>query len=373
MLEGLAVWALLIYLLRLVGMPWNKATKMFAYLGGMSWLMFVWVGLINYAPMDLSGGSVVQSPHIQLKPDNINVNGKVKRIYVQPNQDVKKGQLIYEIENEPYQIALKQAKVAKQSALIAFDTAQQNIEIAKLNHQTLIHDEKILNNERSTANSDYDLQVKMLKRYETQNQVAQNTISQSVIDKQRSAVEIAKQKVNSITSKLRQNTLSIERAKQEISRSILTVQSKKSDYDDKIQLVAKAEWDLKSTQVFAPADGFVTNFILREGQLISRIPRLQMYTNEKYVLMRVNHQAIRNVQVGQVAEFSSSVYPGKIFAAEVEGIVEATGEAQGNLIGFDQSIHSTTSKNLNNKHHFVRLKVIETEDYDLPVGSVGLA
>lgn len=373
MLEGLAVWALLIYLLRLVGMPWNKASKMFAYLGGMSWLMFVWVGLINYAPMDLSGGSVVQSPHIQLKPDNINVNGKVKRIYVQPNQDVKKGQLIYEIENEPYKIALKQARVAKQSALIAFDTAQQNVEIAKLNHQSLIHDEKILNNERSAANSDYELQAKMLKRYETQNQVAQNTISQSVIDKQRSAVEIAKQKVNVMTSKLRQNTLGIEKAKQEISRSILTVQSKKSDYDDKIQLVAKAEWDLKSTQVFAPADGFVTNFILREGQLISRIPKLQMYTNEKYVLMRVNHQAIRNVQVGQVAEFSSSVYPGKIFAAEVEGIVEATGEAQGNLIGFDQSVRSTTSKNLNNKHHFVRLKVIETEDYDLPVGSVGLA
>ncbi len=34
MIEGLAVWALFIYLLRMVGMPWNKATKSFAYLGG---------------------------------------------------------------------------------------------------------------------------------------------------------------------------------------------------------------------------------------------------------------------------------------------------------------------------------------------------
>ncbi len=34
-----------------------------------------------------------------------------------------------------------------------------------------------------------------------------------------------------------------------------------------------------------------------------------------------------------MAEFSSAVYPGKVFAAEVEGIVEATGESQGNLIG----------------------------------------
>lgn len=44
MLEGLAVWALFIYLLRLIGMPWNKDTKAFAYLGGTSWLLFVWVG-----------------------------------------------------------------------------------------------------------------------------------------------------------------------------------------------------------------------------------------------------------------------------------------------------------------------------------------
>lgn len=373
MLEGLAVWALFIYLLRLVGMPWNKATKAFAYLGGTSWLLFVWVGLINYTPMDLSGGSLVQSPHIQLRPDNIKVSGKVKHIYVQPNQEVTKGQLIYELESEPYQIALNQATVARQSALIALDTAQQDVEIAKLDHQSLIHDEKILNNELSAAQSDYALQQKMLDRYLHQNQVAKNTISQSDIDKQRSTMEMTKQKVHTIESKLEKNLLDVKRAQQQIARNELAVQSRQSDYDDKQQLVAKAEWDLKSTQVFAPEDGFVTNFILREGQLVSRIPRLQMYTHEKYVLMRVNHQAIRNIKVGQTAEFSSSVYPGKIFAAQVEGIVEATGEAQSNLFGFDQQIQATTGKNVNNKHHFVRLKIMETEDYDLPVGSVGLA
>ena len=74
MLEGLAVWALFIYLLRLVGMPWNKFTKAFAYIGGGSWLVFVWYGLITYAPMDLSGGSLVQSPHIQLRPAPTTIN-----------------------------------------------------------------------------------------------------------------------------------------------------------------------------------------------------------------------------------------------------------------------------------------------------------
>lgn len=373
MLEGLAVWALFIYLLRLVGMPWNKGTKCFAYLGGTSWLLFVWVGLINYAPMDLSGGSVVQAPHIQLRPSNPNVNGKVEHIYIEPNQKVKKGQLIYEIEKEPYQIALEQANVAVRSALIAFDAAQQDVEIAKLEHDSLLHDETIYQNELAAAQSDHLLQSKMLERYRNQNKVAPNTISQSDIDKQVNLVEIAKQRVGSTQSKLKKNSLNIEKAKQEISRLLHNVNSRKADYNDKQQQVAKAEWDLKSTQVYAPADGFVTNFILREGQLISRVPRLQMYTDEKYVLMRVNHQAIRNIKTGQTAEFSSSVYPGKIFSAEVEGIIEATGESQSNLLGLDQSVQATTGKNLNNKHHFVRLKVNETQDYNLPVGSVGLA
>lgn len=111
---------------------------------------------------------------------------------------------------------------------------------------------------------------------------------------------------------------------------------------------------------------------MREGQFVGLVPRIAMYTDEKYVLMRVNHQAIRNVKVGQSAEFASAVYPGKVFRAQVEGIVEATGEAQGSLLARDDNVRQTTGQNLNNKHHFVRLKLEEGE-YDLPVGAVGLA
>lgn len=86
---------------------------------------------------------------------------------------------------------------------------------------------------------------------------------------------------------------------------------KQTEVDSAKATLAQAQWELNSTKVTAPTDGFVTNFILREGQRVSMMPRIQMYTEEKYVLMRVNHQAIRNVKVGQPAEFSTAVYPGK--------------------------------------------------------------
>ncbi|MGF1698500.1 efflux RND transporter periplasmic adaptor subunit [Vibrio lamellibrachiae] len=373
MLEGLAVWALFIYILRLVGMPWNKGTKTFSYLGGTSWLLFVWVGLINYTPMDLSGGSIVQSPHIQLRPDSTNINGKVKNIYIEPNQSVEKGQLIYEIEDEPYQIALDQAKANGATAQIAVTTAREDILLAESDYKSTLHGLEKSQSDLDTARIDYALQNKMLKRYQEQNSAVKNTITASDIDKQTSIVAIAKQQLKTLQAELDKARVDSEREKLDITKSKLSLASRQSEFDSAEQKIAKAQWDLNSTKIYAPADGFVTNFILREGQLISRVPRLQMYTDEKYVLMRVNHQAIRNVKPGQVAEFSSSVYPGKIFAAEVEGIVEATGEAQSNLLGIDPSVRSTTGKNVMNKHHFVRLKVLEDDNYDLPVGAVGLA
>lgn len=373
MIEGLAVWAFFIYLLRLVGMPWNKVTQSFAYIGGISWLMFVWVGLINYTPMDISGGSVVQSPHIQLRPDSPNVTGKVSKIYVDPNQTIQKGQLIYEIDATPYQIAFNQALIAESAAKVALESANGDVEIAKASYQSMLKDITVSHSQLASAREDYLLQKKMLERYREQNRVVKNTITQADIDKQSTTVQVANQNLTTIESQLAKKQVDADKAKLAITQAQLTITQRENDLGNARETVAKARWDLNSTKVYAPADGFVTNFILREGQRIAMMPRLQMYTNEKYVLMRVNHQAIRNIKAGQLAEFASSVYPGKVFSATVEGIVEATGEAQSNLLGFDQNVTATTVQNLRNKHHFVRLKIEEPEGYDVPVGSVGLA
>ncbi|MDP4494161.1 HlyD family secretion protein [Vibrio sp. AH4] len=373
MIEGLAVWALFIYLLRLVGMPWNKVTQSFAYIGGISWLMFVWVGLINYTPMDISGGSVVQSPHIQLRPDSPNVTGKVSKIYVDPNQTIQKGQLIYEIDATPYQIAFNQALIAESAAKVALESANGDVEIAKASYQSMLKDITVSHSQLASAREDYLLQKKMLERYREQNRVVKNTITQADMDKQSTTVQVANQNLTTIESQLAKKQVDADKAKLAITQAQLTITQSENDLGNARETVAKARWDLNSTKVYAPADGFVTNFILREGQRIAMMPRLQMYTNEKYVLMRVNHQAIRNIKAGQLAEFASSVYPGKVFSATVEGIVEATGEAQSNLLGFDQNVTATTVQNLRNKHHFVRLKIEEPVGYDVPVGSVGLA
>jgi len=373
MLEGLAVWALLIYLLRLVGMPWNKYSKGFAYIGGSAWLLFVWVGLITYTPMDLSGGSLVQSPHIQLRPGSTQVTGNIKAIHVKPNEKVTKGQLIYELEDQVYQIALNKAAAQVQSAEVALASSLDDVRINESKYAIANKEIKINRDQQTEIAADMSWKSTTLQRYIDQNKVAAFTITESKLDEQKTAVQVAKAKLTVLQSQAEKLMLNAQQAQLNTIKAGHAVNSRKADLANQTEVYAQAQWNLDNTRVYAPDDGYLTNFIIREGQYIGAMPRIQMYTNEKYVLMRVNHQAIRNIKVGRAAEFTSAVYPGHIFSAEVEGIIEATGEAQGSLLAKETSVRATTGQNVMNKHHFVRLKLIETEEYDIPVGSVGLA
>jgi len=341
MLEGLAVWALFIYILRLVGMPWNKGTKGFAYIGGMSWMAFVWIGLITWAPMDMTGGAHVQSPHIQLKPPSTQIVGNLKAIHVKPNEEITKGQLIYEIDPSVYALDVAEAKAKLRSKQKDTMSVNQSIEIAQ---------EKL-----DTAKTRARIAKKSYKRYKGMEEYTDRI----TVDRYRSKSLNADNKVDEAEAVLDQAYSNVKN-----SEALVGVER---------AVLAKAQWKLDNTKVYAPTDGYLTNFILREGQYIGAAPRLQMITNEKYVLMRVNHQAIRNIEIGQLGEFATAVYPGHVFSAEVEGIVEATGESQGSLLSMEENVRRTASANMQNKMHFVRLKIIEPDGYDIPVGSSGIA
>ncbi|MFA0440782.1 multidrug transporter [Vibrio sp. 10N.286.49.C2] len=373
MLEGLAVWALFIYLLRLVGIPWTKPFKLFAYGGGSAWLLFVWVGLITWAPMDLSGGSVVQSPHIQLRPGSTRITGSIDKLHISPNQELKQGQLVYEINNEPYKIAVGKSQALLAVAEMSYRSAVQDANIADTNYQVSLEDIDIIANQISAARQDLELKERTLQRFVKQNTKVKNTVAESNLDQQKTVIAMTKNQIEILKSQHDKALINEQKSKNLLAKSQLTIKSKQADIASKQSQLNQAMWDLSQTKVYAPVDGYVTNFIAREGQFIGATPRLKMYSNEKFVLMRINHQAFRNIRVGQEAEFASAIYPGKVFSAVVEGIVEATGESQGSLVARETNVRATTGKNVQNKHHFVRLSIHEPAGYDIPVGAVGLA
>lgn len=354
-------------------MPWNKATKTFAYFGGAGWLLFVWIGMLNYTPMDMSGGSVVQAPHIQLRPNSTQIAGAISKIHIAPNQQVQKGQTIYEIDSEPYEINVKKALSEFENAQVSYELAEKDIRLLEKTQLSKQSEVATIEHQVTSAKEDLGFKQRTYQRFLDQNQALPNTVSEGELDRQRNWVNKADSHLAELQSRLQQKQTDVEQAKMDVDKARMTLRKRAAEIETARQKMEQAQWDLQHTRIEAPADGYVTNYIAREGQYVGSAPRIHMYTDEKYVLMRVNHQAIRNIHVGSLGEFATAVYPGKIFKAEVEGIIEATGESQGSLFALDPNIRTLTHKNAANKFHFVRLKIHEPEGYDIPVGSAGLA
>ncbi len=373
MLEGLALWALIIFLLVKMGMPWNKMTQIGSVVGGTFWLVFVWIGMISWSPMDITGGSVVQSPHIQLKPVSNDIKGEMTELYVKPNQKVTKGQKIYSLDTTVFEnqlekvnnqiiIAKGRIEIAENNLMIA-NTLKSNAELAIKSTES-----EIVNKE-----TDVNFFERKYKRLLEQNSNAKGTVSEFDLDEAFSKLTYKREELNSLSIKKVAKIAEEQQASVNVRKEELNIAEKINDINTYKNDKSLLKWKIENSTIYAPEDGFLTNFIAREGQFIGQVPRIHMYTEEKYILVRINHQGLRNIKSGQYSEFATSVYPGHIFQAEVEAVVEATGEAQGSLLGFDNSVRTTTIKNANNKHHFVRIKILEDGDYDIPLGSSGIA
>ncbi|MCY1390030.1 Inner membrane protein YiaV [compost metagenome] len=106
-----------------------------------------------------------------------------------------------------------------------------------------------------------------------------------------------------------------------------------------------ARYDLSSTTVRAPADGIVSQLILRPGVRATRFatrPSMVFIPNEDYFYvawMRQNSQL--RLKAGDAAEIAFDGLPGQVFQASVRRVLPVIGEGQiqpgGNLISFSQS------------------------------------
>ena len=93
-----------------------------------------------------------------------------------------------------------------------------------------------------------------------------------------------------------------------------------------------ALWNLEQTDVKAPHDGYVVNLQVRPGVRVTSMPLASPMTfvsDEWYVVgASLSQSASRHVKKGDIAELVFPAFPGRVFAGKVDGVIEATGEAQ---------------------------------------------
>jgi multidrug resistance efflux pump len=163
-------------------------------------------------------------------------------------------------------------------------------------------------------------------------------------------------------------------ANQRKARSALLVQQ--STVAQVQAQLAKAEWDLKQTTIYAPADGLVTDLLLNEGSAIS-IPAGNAMINfipddePVHVIASIAEKNLRYVKPGQAAEVVLPLYPGETLTGKVEEVVWVTGEGQ---VLPQQPIPEVAQRVKTGGKFSVKIRLDpEWADYRLPIGASGVA
>lgn len=130
-----------------------------------------------------------------------------------------------------------------------------------------------------------------------------------------------------------------------------------------------ANLDLEKTTVRAPGDGWIPDVPLRPGVRLSAGQAAMSFVDESAMFLAVQIQQIhtRHVKPGDKAEVIFKIYPGQVFSATVEYVVNANSSGQlaagGKIVAID-TFESTP--------FLVRLSLDDPE-VTLPAGAVGTA
>ncbi|MCB2191121.1 MAG: HlyD family secretion protein [Deltaproteobacteria bacterium] len=132
----------------------------------------------------------------------------------------------------------------------------------------------------------------------------------------------------------------------------------------------KANFDLQSTVVRAPTDGWVTQVRLRPGMMAVPLPLRPVMTfihsEEPLLVAGFKQNPLQNIKVGATAEVIFPALPGRVFRGKVTTVLNAMAEGQlqpsGNLITVGEDIPASR----------VPVFIDITDDmsaYNLPLGS----
>jgi multidrug resistance efflux pump len=95
--------------------------------------------------------------------------------------------------------------------------------------------------------------------------------------------------------------------------------------------LANAEWELQQTTVLSPCDCYVINLALRPGAFVAGMPFNPVMTlveAEGQVVAFFNQNELHQIEPGIYAEFTLKTNPGRIIRAKVDSVVWAQGMGQ---------------------------------------------
>ena len=273
-----------------------------------------------------------------LTPLSTKVAGIVRDVKVSDFQQVHRGDLLVELEDDDYlaQVAQSSAAVEAAKAAIENNRRQRELQEARIARALAGVDQA---NAQIAAAQDGEEAVradvvrtqKERRRQEAlllTNSSTQQKVEQAVADEQRFAAQLANREADLQQAKtvLHSNELGVETERR--SKSVLESQELQlvADLHAKEAALTVAKVNLGYAKIAAPADGSVGERQVRPGQLVSPGTQVIAFvSNIKWVQANYRETQLTNMKVGDPAEIRIDEYPGKVFHGKVIEIAPASG------------------------------------------------
>ncbi|MFZ7216995.1 HlyD family secretion protein [Avibacterium avium] len=331
--------SLCVGIFKLFKIPLNKWSVPTAILGGVVLLLSMLLVMnYNHPHTKQATQYYVSTPMIP------NVSGKV--IEVNPaksSQMVHKGEVLFKLDPTPYQAVVNQ----RQAELVL---AEQTVKDLNANKQSA----------QANADALEATMVQKKREFERYQQlVKSNSASQSELDLKRREYYAAKADYASALA----NLAKVENA------FAAQYENENANIAKAKAALEQAQFNLDSTIVKAPSDGFIAQNFLKVGMTANTLPLRPVMTfthqQDRMYVAAFRQNSLLRLQVGNEAEIVFPAIPGKTFQAEVVSILPAIGEheVQANGTLYTESFIKEEAKAL------VLLKMkSDMSEYQLPYG-----
>jgi membrane fusion protein, multidrug efflux system len=273
-----------------------------------------------------------------LTPLSTKVAGIVRAVDVADYQQVHKGDLIVELQDDDYHAQVDQAKAAVEAARAGIEEnlrqrqlqdtriakALAGIDQAKAQIASAEAGKDAVQAELTRARSERKRQGGL---YQTHSTTEQNLEAAVAAEGNFSAQFASRDAdLNQAQTMLRSSELAAEAERR--SRSVLESQETQlqADLHAKQANLAAVEVNLGYTKIYAPDDGTVGERQVRPGQLVSPGTQVISFVAlTKWVQANYRETQLTNVKIGDAAELRIDEYPGQLIRGKVAEIAPASG------------------------------------------------
>jgi membrane fusion protein, multidrug efflux system len=235
---------------------------------------------------------------------NARVSGQVIEIAVKENQRVTRGQLLFRLDPEPYQIAIDHAQAA-------LGTARLQIEELKATYRQQLAELQSAKDSETFDEHEYNRKKALF---------ATDFTSKSAYERAETDLKVAHQNIESIEQKIANTVAALNGDPNIEENSHPTVRTAKANLD-------RAKLDYSYSVAYAPDDGIVTKVDdLQVGDFVNPGAAVFSFLSSRlWIEANFRETDLTHMRPGQQASISVDVYPDIIFKAHIVSMSPGTG------------------------------------------------